>query len=116
MERGTFHDERVRNAFDAFVVLDAYVDALDVDEEVLTRIKDLHVKLGGSGQLPAYVVVDPEVDPATWLTDPGKAVIRRWGYKLDYVTDPTTFIAELVRSLDALAIRNTPVAPPPKPK
>ncbi len=91
MEESTFKDARVRAAFGRLVQVALYAD--ERNDELKARTAQLQQELVGSRQLPAYVVVDPR----------DGTVLAKFGYKLQFVTDPATFVVELERALAAYA-------------
>lgn len=95
MEESTFKDARVRAEFQGFVEVALYAD--ERDAAIKARTAELQQRFVGTRQLPAYVIVDPR----------NEQVLAKFGYRLEFVTDPATFLAELqnARKLHQAALK-----------
>jgi hypothetical protein len=93
VEESTFKDARVRALFSKFTEVVLYAD--ERNDLLKAETARLQQELVKTRQLPSYVIQDPRTG----------AVLAKFGYRLEFVTDPATFAAELERALAAYAAK-----------
>lgn len=93
MEESTFKDARVRASFERMVQLAVYVD--ERDKVLRKKNQGLQERLVGAPNLPTYLLLDP-VD---------ERVLLQLAFKMEFVTNPATFAAEMERVLAGFPTR-----------